>query len=148
MYGSAISEEINFKYAVYSFTKPVLPSNVTSGVHYNTQLLPPDSSSALAARSKALVSITFASYILVISAPVLWNSLIWGDYYLCNCQNVSEQQVQWFYSLLKLCHVKIIELLNSIFSVVWCHGHSGWCSVSVSTGDIMYSSGIHSVISG
>ena len=76
MYGSAISEEINFKYTVYSFTKPVLPSNVTSGVHYNTQLLPPDSSSALAARSKALVSITFASYILVISAPVLWNSLI------------------------------------------------------------------------
>ena len=42
MYASAISKEIDFKYTVYNFTKPVLPSNVTSGVHYNTQLLPPD----------------------------------------------------------------------------------------------------------
>ena len=70
------SEEIDFKYTVYNFTKPVLPSNVTSGVHYNTKLLPPGNLSAPAARSKALASTTFASYILVISAPVLLNSLI------------------------------------------------------------------------
>ena len=73
--GKLVHEEIDFKYTVYNFTKPVLPSNVTSGVHFNTQLLPPDSSSAPAARNKSLAITTFASYILVISAPVLLNSL-------------------------------------------------------------------------
>ena len=62
-YASAISacEEIDFKYTIYNFTKPVLPSNDTSGVHYNAQLLPPGNPSAPAARTKALASITFAS---------------------------------------------------------------------------------------
>ena len=64
IYASAISEEISYKsnvYTVYNFTKPVLPSNVTSGVHYNTKLLPPGNPSPPAARSKSLASITFAS---------------------------------------------------------------------------------------
>ena len=44
---------------------------------------------------------------------------------------------------------QIIELLTNVFSQMYdVHKHSGWCSVSVSTGDIMYSNGIHSVISG
>ena len=80
MLASAISEEISYNLmfiaTVHNFTKPVLPSNVTSGVHYNTQLLPPGNISAPAARNNALASTTFASYILVISAPVQLNSLI------------------------------------------------------------------------
>ena len=47
---------------------------VTSGVHFTTQCLPSGSPSAHVARTKALViTTTFASCILVIPAPVLWN---------------------------------------------------------------------------
>ena len=55
---------------------------------------------------------------LVISAPVQLNTLIRDNYNLCNCQNVSEQQVQRFLQPVVATSCQIIELLINVFSVV------------------------------
>ena len=52
--------------------------------------------SAHATRTKALAITNFASCNCVLPAPVLWNSLICDNCNLCNCQNISEQEVQRF----------------------------------------------------
>ena len=70
-------------------------TNLTSRVNFNMQHYLQEPSEH-AAKIKTLVITTFASSILILLTPVLWNSLIWDDCNLCNCQNVSEQQVQSF----------------------------------------------------
>ena len=76
-YASAISGEINFKSninTIYNLTTPVLMAHLE---YISTQIfLPSGSPSVHAARTKALAITTFASCILVLPAPVLWNSLI------------------------------------------------------------------------
>ena len=73
---------------VMSFEKSC--TNSTFRVHFNTQCLPSGSPSAHTARTKALVITTFASCILVLPAPVLWNSLIWD-----NCKFIVLGQLRW-----------------------------------------------------
>ena len=65
---------------------------------------------------------------------------IWENCNLCNCQNISEQQVQeTFIVNKKIPYItKIFELLNHSSIDVTCSIHaSGWYPVSVSTCDVV-----------
>ena len=119
--------------------------NLTSRVNFFMQHLPSGSPSERAAKIKTLAITTFASCILLIPAPVLWNSLM-RHWNLCNLYNVRmsvSNKCRDFYSQWKtmLRHVTFFSCWI-LFIVVWWHMHRIWCSVNVSTCDIICSKGV------